>query len=246
VATYRFVQYKSILSLSLLVAAVLPVSGQEVAWCRDYRTAWEASRASGRPLLIDFGTEACIWCKKLDATTLRDPAVVEMLNAGFVAVQVNAHHEPGLARALRVHSFPTIVLAGPDGTVLDQVVGYTDAARFQQHLRRVLAWVPVPDQAEKDYREATAAIASPDYPRAIGLLKKVLADGGSRPVQLRARMLLQEFEQQAADRLRWGRELQQKGQLAESSAVLGELARTFEGTAAASAAGQMLLAARAR
>jgi len=171
VTTYRFVQYKSVLALSLLVAGALPASGQEVAWCRDYRTAWEESRSSGRPLLIDFGTEACFWCRKLDATTLRDPAVVGMLNAGFVAVHVNAHHEPALARALRIHSFPTIVLAGPDGTVLDLVVGYTDAARFHQHLQRVLAWFPVPDQAEKDYREATAALALPDYPRAIGLLK---------------------------------------------------------------------------
>jgi hypothetical protein len=77
-------------------------------------------------------------------------------------------------------------------------------------------------------------------------LQKVLANGGNQPVQLEARALLQELEQQAADRLRWGRDLQQKGQLGEASVVLSDLARTYAGTAAGREADQMLLSARAR
>jgi len=246
VLTHRFNQFRNLLALSLLIAASVPAAGQEIHWCRDYKTAWEESRATGRPLLLDFGTESCLWCKRLDATTLRDPDVVELVNGRFVALHVDSDREPLLSRALHVKSHPTIVLAGPDGTVLDRVIGYTDKTRFQQHLRQILARVPASDQPLKDYQEAAAAIAQPDYPRAIVLLRKVVADGGNRPVQVEARALLQELEQQAADRLRWGRTLQQKGQLNEASAVLSDLARTFAGTAAAREAGQMLLSARAR
>src|SRR5437762_13371544 len=86
VRTYRFVQFRNLLAVSLLIVATMPAAGQEIRWCRDYRTAWEESHATGRPLLIDFGTPSCFWCKKLDATTFRDPGVVEMVNVGFGAL----------------------------------------------------------------------------------------------------------------------------------------------------------------
>jgi thioredoxin-related protein len=246
VRTYCFVQIRNLLAVAFLIVAAVPSAGQEIHWCRDYRTAWEEAHATGRPLLLDFGTESCFWCKKLDATTFRDPAIVETVNDGFVALHVDANREPVLVRTLRIKSFPTLVLAGPDGAVLGRVIGYTDAARFKQRLQEVLARIPASDQPLRDYQEAAAAIAQPNYPRAIALLQKVLADGGHQPVQLKARALLQEFEQQAADRLRCGRELQQKGQLAEASTLLDDLARTYAGTAAAHEAGLLLLSARAR
>src|SRR5438552_3488504 len=134
VRTYCFVQFRNLLAVSLLIVATLPAVGQEIRWCRDYRTAWEESHATGRPLLLDFGTPSCFWCKKLDTTTFHDPGVVEMVNGGFIALRVNANREPVLARALQVKSYPTLVLAGPDGVVLGRVIGYTDAARFKQRL----------------------------------------------------------------------------------------------------------------
>jgi len=246
VGNYYSVPGRMILAGFLVLLAALPAHGQDISWHHDYRTAYEESRAGGRPLLIDFGTDPCVWCKRLDATTFRDPAVVGLVRNGFVALRVDARYEPGLVRALHIQSFPTVVLAGPNGAILDRLVGYAPAARFQLHLRQILAQLSDSDRVVRDYRDAEAALAVPDYPRAIALLKQVLADGGNRPVQFQARALWQELEQQAADRLRWGRELQQKGQLAESGAVLGDLARTYEGTEAARQAGEMLLAARPR
>ena len=49
---------------------------QEVNWRHDYTTARKEASETGKPLLMDFGTEACVWCRKLDATTFRDPRVV--------------------------------------------------------------------------------------------------------------------------------------------------------------------------
>jgi thioredoxin-related protein len=236
---------RAVLALSLLAAAALPAAGQEVRWHADYRTAWEESRAARRPLVLDFGTQRCFWCKKLDATTFRDPAVAGRINAEFVALRVDARSEPDLARALHVEAFPTVVFAGPDGRVLGRVVGYADPAAFLGHLQRALARLPEPASQAKDYEEASAAIAVPDYPRAIALLRRVVGDGGSRPVQVRARLLLEEFEQEAAGRLRRVKELRQQGQLAEANAALADLVRTFDGTDAAREAGQ-LLSARAR
>ena len=51
--------------LCLLSAA--GARAQEVAWRPDYSTARQEAAAKGRPLVIDFGTENCVYCKLLDA-----------------------------------------------------------------------------------------------------------------------------------------------------------------------------------
>src|SRR5207249_2833131 len=139
-------------------------------------------------------------------------------------------------------SFPTVLLAAPDGTVLARVVGFRDPTAFRGHLHQALAAVPRGDWMERDYQAATAAVAVPDYPRAITLLKRVAADGQARPVQGRARQMLQGLETQASECLRQVGEMRAQGQQAESAAVLADLVRIFDGTEAARRASIQLTA----
>ena len=70
--------------------------------------------AAGKPVLLDFGAHWCKVCKLMDATTLRDPAVVEKLKTVF-PVQVLAD-EPNKAPArealapFAVQGYPTFLL----------------------------------------------------------------------------------------------------------------------------------------
>src|SRR6266478_6170365 len=89
--------------------------GQEVEWRQDYNAARREASEKGKPLVIDFGTENCFYCKKLDSTTFRDPAVVGLMNERFIPLKIDANREAPLAEALHVERYPTIVLAGPDG-----------------------------------------------------------------------------------------------------------------------------------
>src|SRR5438067_518957 len=69
---------------------------QEVRWRTDYRAARHEALEKGRPLLLSFCTENCAWCRKLDATTFRDPTVVAVVNDRFVPLRVDGPHEPAL------------------------------------------------------------------------------------------------------------------------------------------------------
>ena len=70
--------------------------------------------ASGKPVLIDFGAHWCKVCKLMDATTLRDPAVVEKLEDYF-PIQILAD-EPNQSPArdrlapFAVQGYPTFLL----------------------------------------------------------------------------------------------------------------------------------------
>ncbi|HJT78615.1 MAG TPA: DUF255 domain-containing protein [Gemmataceae bacterium] len=226
----------------LLACCLVPPTAraQEVQWRQDYPSARKEAVEKNRPLLIDFGTEHCFWCKKLDALVFHEPAIARVLNERFIPLHIDAEREPRLASDLHVESYPTVVLASAEGKILDVQVGFLDAAPFQEKLQRVLNAVASPEWMARDYDAAAKAIASSDYARAIALLKSVTEDGQQRPVQVKARQLLQDLEQQAAGRVARARQLVEKGQTTEALETLTELVRVFAGTQAAGEGGRML------
>jgi hypothetical protein len=120
-----------------------------VRWRPDYASARKEATATGKPLLLDFGTEACIWCRKLDATTFRDRGVVALLNERFVPVKVDGNQDARLTQAAGVQAFPTIVLVSAEGKIIGRHDGYADVAKMIALLRQA---APQP---------AVAAISAP-------------------------------------------------------------------------------------
>jgi thioredoxin-like negative regulator of GroEL len=214
--------------------------GQDVNWRTDYNKARQEAVQKNRPLLLDFGTEQCVHCKRLDTITFRDPTIINVLNDRFIALKIDAGKETALADALRVQSFPTCVIAAPDGKILSTVEGFTEAIRFNELLQRALASVSNPEWMNRDYQEAVKAIAASDFARAIALLRSVIEDKGNRPVQVKSRQLLDDLEQQAAGLLARAKQHVDKGQSDEAITRITELVRTFAGTQAAAEGGQML------
>jgi thioredoxin-like negative regulator of GroEL len=222
------------------------VRAQEVQWRYDYNSARKEAEEKNRPLVIDFGTENCFWCKRLDSSTFHDPAVIGIMNDKFIPLKIDADRDAPLAQSLHIQSYPTVVLAGPDGKIIDMIVGFKEATPFQEVLQRALGGLTEPDWMQRDYKESAKAIASSDYARAIALLKGIMEDGKDRPVQLKAKQVLQDLEQQAAGRLARAKQLDDKGQSAEAAQTLTELIRAFTGTSAATEAAHMLNAQASR
>lgn len=238
------------LALGLLLSSILSTpysvlgsaTAQEIQWRANYNLARKEALEKNRPLVLDFGTEHCFWCKKLDATTFLDPRVIAVMNEQFIPLKVDARRDARLTEYLRIQAFPTVVLAGPDGKILGTLEGYMEAGRFYDHLQRVLAGLRNPEWMARDYQEAANAIAASDYARAIALLKSITQDGKDLPVQIQAKQVLRDLEQQAAGRLARAKQLEEKGQTSEAMAMLSELLRVFAGTQAAAESGQLLAA----
>jgi thioredoxin-related protein len=77
---------------SLLLFFTLAVSGQEIKWM-----SWEEAAAANdkqpKKIFVDVYTEWCGWCKKMDATTFKDPSVISLINDNFYAVKLNAEQK---------------------------------------------------------------------------------------------------------------------------------------------------------
>jgi thioredoxin-related protein len=229
----------------LLVGALTPAglarAAEEVQWRRDYNQARLEAQQSGRLLIIDFGTETCYWCKQLDERTLRDPSVIALLNERCIPLRIDANRTPKLTEALQIRSYPTLVYAGPDGKILGFQEGFVEAPKFREQVNKAVGIVAAPDWMQRDYQDAVKSLGQSDYARTVSLLRNVLEDGKDRPVQTKARQLLQDVEGQAAERLAHARQLVREGQTAQGIDVLTELTRIYPGTTAAREGNQLLL-----
>ncbi len=52
--------------------------------------AIQQRKVAPKKIFIDAYTNWCGWCKKMDATTFKDPAVVNYMNQNYYAVKLNA------------------------------------------------------------------------------------------------------------------------------------------------------------
>ncbi len=112
------------------------------------------SSQDGKKIMVDLYTDWCGWCKKMDADTYTDSAVVAYINANFHAVKFDAesHEEvvigdrvfkylPDLGRngtheiAARMlsgkMSYPTTVFLEADMSMIMPVPGYQGASDMQ-------------------------------------------------------------------------------------------------------------------
>ncbi len=81
------------LALGLLAAAspllaADPTPG--IPWRTDYHAARKEAQEKGRPLYLVIGSDNCVYCKKQDATTFRDPQVVALLAKQYVPLRLDA------------------------------------------------------------------------------------------------------------------------------------------------------------
>jgi TolA-binding protein len=224
----------------LAVPAFARAQATAIPFRHNYAEARQEAERRGVPLILYFTTDNCPWCTRLVNETFGDPAVAKLMNDRFVVMKVHARSEPVLVEKLSIPYFPTVILAGPDGKILGRVEGFQDAIRFNDSLQRALAAVANPEWMLRDYQIATKALDDHDYARAVALLRAILEDGKSRPVQANAAYMLKRVEQQAAHDLTVAKQTLDRGQTQEASALLGKVVKEYAGTQAAPEAATLL------
>lgn len=128
---------RSLLAVGALALAAVGF-GAEINWNKDYTTAVAAAKAGNKLIMIDFYTDWCGWCKKLDSETYVDADVVKQ-SEKYVALKTDAEKEgKDLATKYKVRGFPTILFIDGKGDVYGKIVGYQPAKDFQKSVAGVL------------------------------------------------------------------------------------------------------------
>jgi uncharacterized protein YyaL (SSP411 family) len=112
--------------------------GDMVEW-RKYDFGMEKAENEDIPVIIDFYTDWCSYCKLMDENTYTDPDVIAK-SKSFVAIKVEAEKESDVSKNYDIPGYPTIFFLMPDGTIISKVVGYTEVEPFLKEMNDALTY----------------------------------------------------------------------------------------------------------
>jgi len=120
--------------LLLTIALVASAKSEGIHWFTDADEAWNAVDLEARPMLVLVTRPGCPFCVRMKNSTLADPLVVQVVNAEYVALQVDQQDDPAFVRDLGIKAFPTLLIISPDDKLIDRVKGYITADQARQRL----------------------------------------------------------------------------------------------------------------
>jgi thiol:disulfide interchange protein DsbD len=124
-------------------AAPQKVAFRPVKTVADLDRELAAAKAAGRPVMLDFYADWCVYCKQLEKETFPDPAVQAALAEGVVLkadVTANDEADKALLARIGIPGPPAMIFWGADGTERrgSRLLGFMAPAAFTEHVRT--AW----------------------------------------------------------------------------------------------------------
>lgn len=98
--------------------------GSEPHWRTWSPEVFEQARRDGRLVLVDLVAEWCGFCKKMDRTTYRDPAVLDAIDKSYIPVRADPEKQPQLPPRFADYGRPSTVILAPDGSEVLRKQGY--------------------------------------------------------------------------------------------------------------------------
>ena len=123
-----------------VVEAVTSHETTRLDWASSWDGAFSRAKSEGKPVLVTFEAEWCVWCKKLESTTYRDSEVMALIDRSMVPLALdvdNAGRE--LSDTHGVETLPTVLVFSPDGVERGRINGYLPPGQFVEVVNGILA-----------------------------------------------------------------------------------------------------------
>jgi thioredoxin-related protein len=126
----------AVVTVAALLSGLLPLAAgaEGIQWHKGLPEALQASRDSGKLVMLNLHTEWCGWCKKLEQDTFPAEAVIEASQA-FECVSVDPEKTEVDAR-YNDGSFPRTVFLTAEGEVVTAIGGYLPPAEFAAEMAK--------------------------------------------------------------------------------------------------------------
>ena len=130
---------KNILNISLLLFVIFGCGTKDHYPWTENPLDKIISNNQDKLVLLDFETDWCVWCDRLDADTYTDERVIDFAKQNLISKKIDAEKDSGpeQKKKYRVRGYPTILLLDTDGNEIDRIVGYRPPDEFLNELNRI-------------------------------------------------------------------------------------------------------------
>jgi uncharacterized protein YyaL (SSP411 family) len=133
--------------LVFLSVFLFQAAAHAVSWGSNLESALKNARWRKKPVMVDFYTNWCGWCKKLDSETYTD-LKVNRLARDFTCVKVNGDRDKDAVRKYNITGYPTVLFLDTGGKVVQRIEGYRNPDGFAATMQEVLKKVEPAQKAK--------------------------------------------------------------------------------------------------
>ena len=113
-----------ILLVSLYVLGFSVSHANEPQWKSWSEETLAQAKQQERFVLLDLTAKWCQFCKKMEQTTYKDPAVIDELKKNYIAIKADEEEYPELANRFAKVGRPGTIILDSNGNVLLTKTGY--------------------------------------------------------------------------------------------------------------------------
>jgi len=138
-----------IIVILFLLSTILSAQ-DSLQWIDSFPAAMEKAKNENKVIMIDFSSDRCGWCEKLDETTYKDSNVINLLSDTVIPTKINSSlpENKSITNSYNISGFPTTIFVNPvpspivSGTAgtneIDRIIGYLPAEQFIKKARFIL------------------------------------------------------------------------------------------------------------
>ena len=172
-----------LLAAALAFAAARAGAADAVAWQPWSDAAFARAKAERKFIIMDLEAVWCHWCHVMDETTYRDPKVMSLMAARYIAVKVDQDSRPDLANRYENYGWPATIVYAADGSEIVRRRGYLNPAEMASMLQAIIDDPSPGPSVRPEGEHQYPADAHPDDAATAALRKSLLsgyerADGG--------------------------------------------------------------------
>lgn len=127
-------------SSSLTTIGLDAQTDDDIRWM-SWDEAIAANKVAPKHMIIDVYTDWCGWCKRMDATTFKDPRVVKYITDNFYAVKFDAEQKADIVYDGNTFSYQKAGNRGVHAlaaSLLDNRLSYPSIVYFNNKMERVM------------------------------------------------------------------------------------------------------------
>lgn len=119
--------------LMLFAMGCAPEPASFIPWRDSFPLAFEAARATGKPMLVYFNADWCTICRRVEREAFSDPRVEAAIQP-FIPVKVDIDRHPWLAQKYQIDAVPAYLKIDGKGTASGHALGYKSPGEMESLL----------------------------------------------------------------------------------------------------------------
>jgi len=163
------------------ICLILPVLLYALSWSHDLSSAISRAKQDGKPIMVDFYTDRCGWCAKLDNETYAVKNI-QNLAVKFICVKIDGDKRRDLVAKYNVKGYPNIFFLDNNGKVIQKIPGFVTADKLAPIMEGILKRIGPPKkktrqiESEDGSFKLSGILYSANTPKAV-INNEIVAEG---------------------------------------------------------------------